>query len=97
MESIEAELQEMLEIGLYLGTGPRYLLYYYGQLAITNYSGLMCWPEGPKVIVAVIKAQECTCGLSPARKDYLQARMYLLEGLRKRQGRLENEERCRRS
>ncbi|OHB83359.1 MAG: hypothetical protein A2Z38_04935 [Planctomycetes bacterium RBG_19FT_COMBO_48_8] len=40
MESVEAELQEMLEIGLYLGSGPRYLLYYYGQLAITNDAGL---------------------------------------------------------
>jgi len=56
---------------MYLGPGPRYLLYYYGQLAITNDAGLMHWPEGPKVIVAVIKPKECTCGLSPARKAYL--------------------------
>jgi hypothetical protein len=79
----ESELQEMLEIGLYLGSGPRYLLYYYGQLAITNDAGLMRWPEGPKVVVAVIKAQECACGLSPARKSYLLAKLRSLENVRK--------------
>ena len=65
MTNTEAELQEMLEIGRYLGTGRRYLLYYYGQLAITNDSGLMRWPQGPKAIVAVIEARECAGGLSP--------------------------------
>jgi hypothetical protein len=95
MASMEAELQEMFEIGRYLGSGPRYLLYYYGQLAITNDVGLMCWPEGPKVIVAVIKARECAGGLSPARKAYLLAKLHSLEGVRKRQSRRASEERCR--
>jgi len=90
-----SELQEMLEIGMYLGSGPRYLLYYYGQLAITNDAGLMRWPQGPKVIVAVIKAQECASGLSPARKAYLLARLRSLEYVRKRQSRLASEERGR--
>jgi len=94
MTSMEAELQEMLEIGLYLGTGPRYLLYYYGQLAITNDAGLNRWPEGPKVVVAVIKAQECAGGLSPARKAYLLAKLDSLEDVRKRQSRRASEERC---
>ena len=65
MASHEQALQEMLEIGRYLGSGRRYLLYYYGQLAITNDAGLNRWPEGPKVVIAVIKAQECAGGLSP--------------------------------
>jgi hypothetical protein len=67
----EQELQEMLEISRYLGSGPRYLLYYYGQFAITNETGLMYWPKGPKAVIAVIKPQECAGGLSPARKAYL--------------------------
>ena len=95
MESIEAELQEMLEIGLYLGSGPRYLLYYYGQLAITNDAGLMHWPQGPKVIVAVVTAQQCVSGLSPARKAYLLVKLRSLEGVRKRQCRRVNEDRGR--
>ena len=95
MESMEAELQEMLEIGLYLGLGPRYLLYYYGQLAITNNTGLIHWPQGPKVIVAVIKAQECVSGLSPARKASLLAKLRSLEDVRKRQCRQANEDRGR--
>jgi hypothetical protein len=85
MESVESELKEMLEIGLCLGYGPRYLLFYYGQLAITNDTGLMCWPEGPKVIVALVKAQECMSGLSPARRAYLLAKLHLLEDVRTRQ------------
>jgi hypothetical protein len=89
------ELREMLEIGQYLGSGPRYLLYYYGQLAITNDAGLMHWPEGPKVIVAVITARQCACGLSLARKKYLIARLCLLEGVRERQSRCMIEDRCR--
>ena len=93
MEGIETELREMLEIGLYLGAGPRYLLYYYGQLAITNDAGLMHWPKGPKVIVAVIRARECAGGLSPARKEFLLARLRSFEGLRKRQYRQAREDR----
>jgi hypothetical protein len=85
MESMEAKLQEMLEFGMYLGSGPRYLLYYYGQLAITNDAGLMRWPKGPKVIVAVVTARECAGGLSPARKAYLLARLRSFEGVRERQ------------
>ena len=95
MTSMEAELQEMLEIGLYLGAGPRYLLYYYGRLAITNNTGLMRWPKGPKMIVAVIKAQECACRLSQARKAYLLVKLRSLEDVRKRQSRQASEERCR--
>ena len=95
MKSMEAELREMLEIGRYLGSGPRYLLYYYGQLAITNDAGLNRWPEGPKVVVAVIKPQECVSGLSPARKAYLLAKLRLLQDVRKRQSLQANEERCR--
>ena len=92
MSSMEAELQEMLKIGLYLGSGPRYLLYYYGQLAITNNSGLKSWPEGPKVIVDVLKPHECAGGFSPTRKAYLLAKLRSLEDVRKRQSRLADEE-----
>lgn len=81
----DKELQEILEIGIYLGSGPRYLLYYYGQLAITNNAGLMHWPEGPKVVVAVINARECVRGLSQARKSYLMAKLRSLEGIVGRQ------------
>jgi hypothetical protein len=95
MTSMEAELQEMLEIGRYLGSGPRYLLYYYGQLAITNDTGLNRWPQGPKAIVAVIKAQECAGGLSPARKEYLLAKLCSLEDVRKRQCRQADKDRRR--
>jgi hypothetical protein len=92
MDRTERELQEMLEIGVYLGPGPRYLLYYYGQPAITNDAGLMHWPQGPKVIVAVIKAQECVDGLSPARKKYLLAKLRSLEDVRRRQSRQARDE-----
>jgi hypothetical protein len=91
----EQELQEMLEISVYLGSGPRYLLYYYGQLAITNDAGLTRWPEGPKMIVSVIKARECTGGLSPARKTYLLAKLSSLEDVRKSRCRRPNEEKSR--
>jgi hypothetical protein len=93
MTSHEQELQEMLEIGLYLGAGPRYLLYYYGQLAITNHAGLMCWPKGPKVIVAVIKPHECAYGLSHARKVHLLTKLRLLQDVRKVQSQQANEDR----
>lgn len=73
------ELQDKLEIGRHLGTGPRYLLYYYGQLAITNNTGLMYWPEGPKMIVSVIKEHECENGLSINRKEYLLAKLNSLK------------------
>ena len=95
MESMEAELQEMLEIGRYLGSGPRYLLYYYGQLAITNDAGLMHWPKGPKAIVAVVTARECAGGLSPARKEFLLAKLRSLQHVRKRQCRQAREDRGR--
>jgi hypothetical protein len=85
--TIAKELEEMLEIGRYLGSGPRYLLYYYGQLAITNETGLAGWPEGPKTVIATIKAEECLSGLSPATKGYLLAKMRSLEGLREKQSR----------
>lgn len=78
----EQELQEMLEIGRYLGSGPRYLLYYYGQLAITNETGLMHWPKGPKAVIAVVKSQECAGGLSLARKAYLLDKLRSFEGIR---------------
>jgi hypothetical protein len=92
---MEAELEEMLKIGLYLGSGPRYLLLYYGQLAITNDAGLNRWPQGPKAIVAVIKAQECAGGLIPARKEYLLAKLCSLEDVRKRQCRQADKDRRR--
>jgi len=95
MTSMEAELKEMLEIGRYLGSGRRYLLYYYGQLAITNDAGLNRWPEGPKVVIAVIKAQECAGGLSSARKKYLLAKLRSLEDIRKRQCRQADDDRGR--
>jgi hypothetical protein len=95
MEGIKAELQEMFEIGMYLGSGPRYLLYYYGQLVITNDTGLTRWPQGPKVIVAVIKAHECVGGLSKTRKEYLLVKLRSLEAVRKRQSRRAVEDRDR--
>jgi hypothetical protein len=91
----EQELEDMLEIGLYLGSGLRYLLYYYGQLAITNDAGLIRWPKGPKVIVAVIKSHECACVLSQARKAYLLAKLRSLEDVRKRQCRQADKDRRR--
>ena len=94
MESMETELREMLKIGLYLGAGPRYLLYYYGQLAITNDAGLMHWPKGPKAIIAVVTAQECAGRLSPARRAYLLAKLRSFEDIRERQCRRAREDRC---
>lgn len=85
MESVEAKLLEMLEIGMHLGTGPLYLLYYYGQLAITNNAGLLRWPEGPKVIVAVIEAQECSLMFRSARKAYLLKRLRSHESFKDKQ------------
>ena len=93
MGNIEQELQEMLEIGRYLGHGPRYLLCYYGRLAITNDTGVMRWPKGPKVIVAVIKARECASGLSPARKEFLLTKLRSFEGVREEQCRQAKEDR----
>jgi hypothetical protein len=90
--SHERELREMLKIGVFLGTGPRYLLYYYGQLAITNNAGLMCWPKGPKAIVAVVTAQECAGGLSSARRVCLLAKLCSFEDIRERQYRQARED-----
>lgn len=80
-ESIESKLKEMLSISKYLGSGPRYLLCYYGQLAITNGKGFKSWPEGPKVIIAIIQARECVDGLSPVRKIYLLKKLSSLDAL----------------
>jgi len=93
MDRTETELQEMLEIGVYLGVGPQYLLYYYGQLAITNDAGLMNWPKGPKAIVAVVTARECAGGLSPLRRACLLAKLRSFEGIRERQCRQAREDR----
>ena len=43
MESVESELKEMLEIGLYLGYGPRYLLYYYCSLYYSTGFLMICY------------------------------------------------------
>lgn len=91
----EQELQEMLEIGRYLSSGLQYLLYYYGQLAITNDTGLMHWPKGPKVVIAVVKPWECASGLSPARKAYLLDKLRSFESIRRRQSQRADEEGCR--
>jgi hypothetical protein len=91
--SHERELQEMLEIGVYLGAGPRYLLYYYGQLAITNDAGLIHWPKGPKAFVAAVTAKECAGGLSPTRKACLLAKLRSFENVRERQCRQAREDR----
>lgn len=95
MARIEAELEEVLDIGRYFGSEPRYLLYYYGRLTITNDTGLSRWPKGPKAIIAVIKAHECADGLSPSRKESLLAKLRSLENLRKEQLRIASEDRRR--
>jgi hypothetical protein len=90
--NLAKELEEILDLCKSMGPGPRYLFLYYGQLAITNYSGFLRWPEGPKYMIAVIEQAEYVKGpqdgqahISEARKELFlkRAEHYLKEYNRK--------------
>lgn len=87
MTNLETELQEMLGVARFMGHGYLYLLLYYGQLAITNQTGMMNWPEGPKVVVAMITRNECFCGLSKPRKAFILEKLHSLNELSKEKNR----------
>ena len=53
------KIEELLELGIGMGLGKRYLLVYEGELAITNRVGLANWPPGRREIVAQLDATDC--------------------------------------
>jgi len=71
MKHIQQEIDELLNIGRLMDKGPIYLLLYFGQLAITNESGLSYWPKGPKAVVCVVKRDELINGFSKFRKSFI--------------------------
>jgi len=56
------KIEELLEIGIGMGSGKRYILVYEGELAITNRVGLANWPPGRREIVAQFDATDCLHG-----------------------------------
>ena len=56
------KIEELLELGIGMGPGKRYLLIYEGELAITNRVGLANWPAGRREIVAQLDAADCLHG-----------------------------------
>jgi len=73
------ELEEMLELGRWMGPGKRYLMLYEGQLAITNRVGLAHWPRGRRQMIAVLDAADCVHGLTSRQWDKIFERLRMLE------------------
>ncbi len=73
------ELEEMLELGRWMGPGDRYLMLYEGQLAITNRAGLAHWPRGRRQMIAIFNAADCVHGLTSRQWDKIFERLRMLE------------------
>ena len=63
------EIDELLELGCWMGLGERYLMLYEGILTITNRTGLTYWPGGNKRMIAIFDAADCAAGLTSRRLD----------------------------
>jgi hypothetical protein len=61
------KIKELLELGIGMGPGKRYLLIYEGEPAITNRIGLANWPPGRRQIVTQLEAADCLNGLTPRK------------------------------
>lgn len=73
------ELEEMLELGRWMGCGERYLMLYEGQLAITNRVGLARWPKGRRQMIAVLSAADCACALTSRQRGKIFERLRTLK------------------
>lgn len=73
------EIEEILKLGCFMGSGERYLMLYEGQLAITNRVGLTHWPKGRRQMVAILRAADCACGLTSRQWSRIQERLRMLE------------------
>lgn len=74
MQTETEEIDELLELGCYMGPGERYLMVYEGLLTITNRTGLAYWPGGNKRMIAVFDANDCAAGLKLRQRDEILGR-----------------------
>jgi len=69
------ELEYMFELGRWMGHGERYLIWYEGELAITNRCGLAHWPRGRRQIVAILGVGDCVHGLTLRQRSQISGRL----------------------
>jgi len=75
MRTDTEQIEELLELGCYMGPGERYLMLYEGILTITNRTGLVWWPRGNKRKIAILDAADCVSGLSRRGWDEILGRL----------------------
>lgn len=75
MRTDTEQIEELLELGCYMGPGERYLMLYEGILTITNRTGLAWWPRGNKRKIAIFDAGDCVGGLSRRQWDEILGRL----------------------
>jgi len=73
------KIEELLELGIGMGPGKRFLLVYEGELAITNRVGLANWPPGRREIVARLDATDCLHGPNWRKWDEIFEKLHAIE------------------
>ena len=73
------KIMELLELGIGLGLGKRYLLIYEGEPAITNRIGLANWPPGSRQIVTQFDAADCLNGLTSRKWNEILKKLRAIE------------------
>ena len=73
------KIEELLELGIGMGPGKRYLLVYEGELAITNRIGLANWPPGRREIVTQLDATDCLHGPTSRKWDEICEKLHAIE------------------
>ena len=74
------QIEELLELGCYMGPGERYLMLYEGTLTITNRTGLAYWPRGNRRTIAIFDAAACAVGLTSRQWDEIFGRLRRIRG-----------------
>lgn len=69
------QIEELLELGRYMGPGERYLMLYEGVLRITNRTGFARWPRGNRRTIAIFDAANCVCGLNRGQWSEIMGRL----------------------
>jgi len=79
METKIDKIEELLELGIGMGSGKRFLLVYEGELAITNRVGLANWPPGRREIVTQLDAADCLHGPTSQKWDEILEKLRTIE------------------
>ena len=74
------QIEELLDLGCYMGPGERYLMLYEGILTITNRTGLAYWPRGNRRTIAIFDAAACAVGLTSRQWDEILGRLRRIRG-----------------